>query len=368
MTGSPQRNVSGHSPEATPAAEMPPLIDRDRTSRPLRWLMHLGVPAVVSLSVHVFVLALLTLRTMQVFVGGPVQTDYEVSIAEQDAGFKEELQWPGEHALDIDPAEAAAADPFALSGGRTGNDLSALAAEEISINPGEIGTGGFGIGESGRSGVLGLGGGAGGGGGAGLGAGFGTGSGIGQAGVWSVRASGDEFAYVVDFSGSILLAVDELKHELKRSIGNLKAEQSFTVFIFYSVTDRRSEQFRTDAFSPTLREATPEVKEEFFAWIDRKQPRGSTEPLQAMRRALALEPDAVFFFSDGLFGDEVVTAVAGINQQAKAQIHCLVFDEFLLSDTSGLPRMTEGARRLKRIADATGGKTKIVTGADLQGR
>ena len=52
-------------------------------------------------------------------------------------------------------------------------------------------------------------------------------------------------------------------------------------------------------------------------------------------------------------------------QEARAQIHCLVFDELLLQNTSGLPQMTDGARRMKRIADQNGGKTKIVTGADL---
>ena len=183
--------------------------------------------------------------------------------------------------------------------------------------------------------------------------------------VWDIAASGTTFAYVVDFSGSIIVAVDDLKRELKRSIGKLTSKQLFNVFIFYSTGDQRAEHFKTESFAPSLQAATPDVKREFFRWIDRKAPQGRTEPMQAMRRALALEPDAVFFFSDGMFDEEVVEQVAAANRRVGAQIHCLVFDELLLSDTSGLPRLTDGARRLKRIAEESGGKNKIVTGADL---
>ena len=207
--------------------------------------------------------------------------------------------------------------------------------------------------------------GAGGGGGGGFGTGFGTGSGIGHAIVWNIAASGSTFAYVVDFSGSIIVAVDDLKRELKRSVGKLTSRQLFNVFIFYSVGDQRAEHFKTEAFEPSLQTATPDVKRNFFTWIDRKAPQGRTEPLQAMRRALALRPDAVFFFSDGMFDDKVVDEIAQANKKIGAQVHCLVFDELLLSDTSGLPRLTDGARRMTRIAEQSGGQIKIVTGADL---
>jgi len=355
-------------PRPVPALEPEPLADREVRNPYFRWLVHLGVPLTVSLFVHVLLFAILALRSWQVFGGSEPSLDqYEVEIRDGSAGeLSDGLKWPGEHAIDLTAADMVAdVDPFHFRELVDRSDLSDLARSEPGALPGESGSGGFGIGESGRSGVLGIGGGAGGGGGGGFGAGFGTGSGIGKAGVWNVDASGNTFAYVVDFSGSIIVAVDDLKRELKRSIGKLTGRQLFAVFIFYSTGDQRAEHFKTEAFAPALQLATPDLKRKFFAWIDRKPPMGRTEPLQAMKRALALKPDAVFFFSDGMFDDKVVDEIARANRKLRAQIHCLVFDELLLADTSGLPRLTDGARRLKRIADQSGGKTKIVTGADL---
>jgi hypothetical protein len=361
-----KRERTGRTQRPAPTTEPEPLVDRELRSPYIRWLMHLGVPLSVSIGVHVLLFAFLALRSWQVLGGGLGPDEYAVGIADAASREAEEgLKWPGEHALDLDAAGSDLdLDPFEFSGLADRSNLGELVRDEVMLNPGELGDGGFGIGESGRSGVLGIGEGAGGGGGGGLGPGFGTGSGIGRAGVWNLKASGNTFAYVVDFSGSIIVAVDELKRELKRSIGKLTSTQLFAVYIFYSVGDE-SRDFRTEAFSPRLLPATPDAKREFFAWIDRKQPRGRTEPLQAMKRALALDPDAVFFFSDGMFADKVVEQIAKVNSAAGSQIHCLVFDELLLADTSGLPRLTDGARRLKRIADENGGKTKVVTGADL---
>jgi hypothetical protein len=345
------------------------LPDRERRQPGFRWLIHLGVPLSASLLIHALLLTVIALRSWQVF-GGASNVDlneYEVAISDAGAAeVSEGLKWPGEHTIDLDETAAIAADvdPFDFSALSEHASLDDLAAAAPLLNPGEIGDGGFGVGESGRSGVLGIGAGAGEGGGGGAGAGFGVGTGIGKAAVWNVNASGARFAYVVDFSGSIIVAVDELKRELKRSIGTLSSRQSFAVYIFYS-TGEAAAQVRTEAFSPRLQPATPEAKKQVFDWLDRKSPRGSTEPLQAMKRALALHPDAVFFFSDGYFEDKVVNQVALANRDVHAQIHCLVFDELLLADNSGPPRLTDGARRLKRIADAAGGKTKIVSGADL---
>jgi hypothetical protein len=84
-----------------------------------------------------------------------------------------------------------------------------------------------------------------------------------------------------------------------------------------------------------------------------------------MKRALAMRPEAIFFFSDGLFEDNVVTEIAAANKAAGTRVYCFVFDEILLSETSGLPKETEGARRLRKISDQNRGQVKVVTGRDL---
>ena len=363
-----QTDQSMRSQPPAGAIEPEPFADREARNPYFRWVVHLGLPMAISLLLHVTLFGVFALKTWQAF------TERTIEVGEYEAGITDSLadrmegafKWPGETLLQApnpDAFDFAANESFT----RDLSDLGELDFGETGSGGEALDTGGFGIGTSGRSGILGLGGGAGSGGGGGIGSGFGTGTGIGKAGVWDLRIQANKIAYVIDFSGSIIVAVNELKRELKRSVGALKPFQSFNVFIFYSKGAGNSDRIFTENFEQTLQPATLEVRRKFFAWIERKTPQGSTHPLQAVKRALALKPDAIFFFSDGYFDDSVVAEIAQANRRVKAQIHCLVFDEILLEDTSGLPRMTDGARRLKRIADASGGKAKVVTGVDLHG-
>lgn len=338
------------------AAVAAPLPDIEARDPMFRWLVHLGVPLLISLVVHVFLFTILSLRQWATGAGdGVADVEYEARILHDDEQPDEGFRWPT--ATPVEKAEAPMNWPELPSALNTTSDLKAP--------PGDGGdAGGFGLGEIGRSGILGTGSGAGEGGGAGLGPGFGTRAGLGKAEVWQLNASGNRFVYVVDYSGSIVVSVNELKRELKRSIGALGPTQQFTVIVFYE----KKNKIITESFTAGLQPATPEAKRAFFEWIDRKAPEGSTEPLEALKRALALDADAVFFFSDGYFDEKVVEETVKANRRAKVQINCLVFDEVLLDDFSGLPRVTDGAKRLQRLAERSRGKTKIVTGLDLKPR
>jgi hypothetical protein len=347
----PQPAVPPGRPMAIVAAPLPDIEARDPM---FRWLVHLGVPLLISLVVHVFLFTILSLRQ---WVAGAddagTDVQYEARILHDDDMPDEGFRWPT--ATPVEQAESPINWPELPSALNT--------ASELKSPPGDGGEpGGFGLGEIGRSGILGIGGGAGEGGGAGLGPGFGTRAGLGKAEVWQLNASGNRFVYVVDYSGSIVVSVNELKRELKRSIGALGPAQQFNVIVFYE----KKNKIITESFAPALQPATPDAKRAFFEWIDRKAPEGSTEPLEALKRALSLDPDAVFFFSDGYFDEKVVEEAIKANRRAKVQINCLVFDEVLLDDFSGLPRLTDGAKRLQRLAERSRGKTKIVTGLDLK--
>ncbi len=229
--------------------------------------------------------------------------------------------------------------------------------------------GGFARADAGAAGVLGTGAGvperSG---GQGFGEGFGQGVETEGAGVWGLRVAGARFAYVIDFSGSIIVTVEPLKREICRSVGRLGPGQAFDAHIFFSTGGIGQERLVTESFASRLVPAEPDAKRRFFAWIHARSPSGGTEPLAAMKRALAQAPQAIFFFSDGYFEDSVADEIARMNQDVGAQIHCLVFDELLLQDTGDAPRMTDGARRLDRIARESGGRLRVVTGADLEGR
>jgi len=344
-----------------------PLEDRAALNPFFRYFIHLGLPLSVSILIHLGLLAFLALKTFHVVRGGSLElTQWEGRVVETQE-LRDAFQWAEQNLLEA-PADIPLPDdslssltpPPAFSG----LDLSALEGLERGQGGGAgVADGmGLGLGEGALS-LLGTGSGAGEPGTGGFGAATGgAGSGIGQAGVWNLNVRANRLVYVVDFSGSICTVEQELKRELKRSIGRLVPAQSFNVIIFYG----EFEGVRTESFKPKLEPADEPTRREFFAWIDRKKPAGATEPLPAMKRALSLRPDAIFFLSDGNFDDEVVAEIERANRLARVRIYCLLFDEDVLADSGGMPaRETEWSRRLRRIAQASGGTLKIVTGKDL---
>ncbi len=351
-----------------PAAPPPPVdtsVDREARNPLLRYFLHLGLPMSVSLLLHLLIVGLLALKLFVVPSpsGTPVGEWHGAVVPADDVNRP--FDWTDVRPLDFPTAPERNGPPHdvAATGGPEPLDLRDLPAAPRS---GETRSEGDGLG-AGALTLLGTGSGAGAPGTGGFGQGqLGEGADLGQAGIWNLSVRANRVVYVVDFSGSIIVAVDDLKRELKRSIGRLKPTQTFTVILFYSAGGGPDEQLKTDSFRPQLEPAEPTVRREFFRWLDRKAPMGVTEPLPAVRRALELEPDVIFLFSDGFFDDSVVADITRANSGRRTRIYCLVFDDQLLGDASALtPRETEGSRRLKRIAEANDGRVKIVTAKDL---
>lgn len=346
----------------TPPAAAPP--DREAAHPLYRYTMHLGLPLIVSLLIHAGIVGFLAYKTFNVFVRTPADIgEWSGAVVDADK-LDNALRWD-----DVASLSAASAAPDAASdlGALTRDpSLSELSASDFATPSaaaaGETGTLGL---NRGSLSLLGTGSGSGAAGTGGLGSGSGGGERVRQAEIWNLSIQANKVVYVVDYSGSIIVAVDDLRRELKRSIGRLVPGQAFNVILFYSSGGGQGEELKTESFKPQLQPADQETRLAFFRWIDRKAPMGVTEPLDAIRRALAFEPDAVFFFSDGYFDDAVVGEITRANGAVQARIYGVVFDEILLQDQSGLPRETEGTRRMKRIAEANRGQVKIVTRKDL---
>lgn len=341
-----------------------PLVDRAAGNVYFRLLVHLGVPMSVSIGLHLLVVfALAFLATWQVIQRLNPTTEFDASIIGTGAdAVTGSFVWSGDSALansitDLKPLDEA----IRFSDiNPTLDDLPLNKSSEDS----DAG-GGFGLGEAGRTGILGVGGGAGNTGGGGLGNGLGTGAGLGQVGLWDIKAGGNKIVYVVDFSGSITPVVDDLRRELKRSVGQLQTSQSFEVVLFLS---NAGSKYAVESFAAKLTQADVENKRRFFDWIQHHSPNGATNPLPALIRALALKPEVIFLISDGGFDDpapKVLEDIKNANRVAKAKINCLVFDELLFDYKSGVGKLTEGAKLLQTIAQQHGGKCKIVTEADL---
>lgn len=368
MSAQPQPLDTETTGRATPPIDTLP--DREARNPYFRWLLHLGLPLTLSLAVHLALVLLVGLKTFQVLSrpAGDIG-EYEATLTESLADrMRDAFEWSSASALETPDDLTPEPDFDSLTNLPAVSDADLRTSTSDDLGAGTGAGDGLGLGD-GALALLGTGSGAGEAGSGGFGAGLGGGgSRLGQAGLWDLTIRANRVAYVIDYSGSIITIVDDLKRELKRSIGRLKPAQSFAVILFYTSGGGVDEKVRTEAFRPKLEPATDDVRREFFTWIDRKAPQGQTEPLQAVKQALALGPEAVFFFSDGLFDDNYVAEIEKANAKARARIYCLLFDDLLIRDTSGLPAESEGSRRLRKIAEASGGKLKIVTGKDLAGK
>jgi hypothetical protein len=180
-----------------------------------------------------------------------------------------------------------------------------------SIIPGAVnGTaGGLGRGDGGR------------GGGDGTGP-LGLGSGWSSTEFMAVRASGSKFVYVIDRSGSMSHAdrLGAVKRELLASVANLGPESQFQI-IFYNLRPDALLQPRV----MKLHFATDQTKLVAAREIDKVVADGGTEHLPALRTALSLHPDVIFFLTDAddLRAHDVKEA-SDLNK-GRANIHAIEF-------------------------------------------
>ncbi len=182
--------------------------------------------------------------------------------------------------------------------------------------------------------------------GEGQGAGNGKGDGKGTP-FFGVKAEGRRFVYVVDCSRSMNHPHDgpektrfkRLKLELFNSIAKLNPQMQFFVIFFSNETlpmPARGLQF-----------ATPHNKNVCFKWFVNLQATGQTDPREAMKLALKLRPDVIYFLTDGSFGPKVQYGLKKITQKQIA-IHTYAF---------GNP---SGESVMKSIAKRNNGKYTFV--------
>jgi len=187
---------------------------------------------------------------------------------------------------------------------------------------------------------------------------IGIGGGGEHEGGWGLRDGGGLFppppveegtgkvAYIVDRSGSMTDSLDYVKLELKRSLWQLGAENEFHV-IFYSSGP--------PVEMPTRRlvNATDRNRQLAFEFIDSVIAWGGTDPTAAIERAFAVQPDIIYFLTDGEFDRAVVGLVRRLNAGRKVRVNTI---NFLYDGNADV---------LKQIAAENGGEYKFVREADL---
>lgn len=157
--------------------------------------------------------------------------------------------------------------------------------------------------------------------------------------------------YVVDRSYSMVGIMDAVKAELRRSINALRRSQKFHVVFYNSGTPLQNPPER-------LVPAIATYKRAFFNFLDTVDPVGGSEPLNAMRLALALQPDVVYFFSDGEFegkvADELLERLNAWNDGRRTKIYTLGYNELSYME----PRYR---KTLWTIAREHGGEFRFVS-------
>lgn len=171
------------------------------------------------------------------------------------------------------------------------------------------------------------------------------GSGSGGASFFGVEARGNRFAYIVDISGSMAGArLSKLQSELVKSVDGLLETSTFIVIPYESGAEPLGKKV-------AWREANNSGKAWARSEIAQLASRGGTVPLPAFEMVfsdLRPRPDAIYFMTDGEFEEEVVRAVATMNDKARIPIHCICYGS------------EDGSKNLRLIAKQSRGTYTFV--------
>jgi hypothetical protein len=162
--------------------------------------------------------------------------------------------------------------------------------------------------------------------GTGSGSGDGAGSGNGRRRFFNIDTSGKSAVFVVDASrsmnmphpGPLRTRFNRVKFELLRTISSMGEDEQF--FIIF---------FGDDAIPMPARalvSGSLDSKHRYLHWMAQIPADGHTFPRNALLQALSLQPDAIYFLTDGEFESGVVPGVTAANPGG-IPIHTIGFND-----------------------------------------
>jgi hypothetical protein len=173
--------------------------------------------------------------------------------------------------------------------------------------------------------------------------------------VFGVEGTGNKFVYLFDRSSSMEGApLAAAKRQLLESLEKLSDVHQFHVIFF----NHRLQSFDITGGSRRIAFATERNKRLAARFVGGVKADGGTERFDALKHALALRPDVIFFLSDA---DDPMPAkemadLARLNERVGAQI-CVI--EFGRGDTISKENF------LKTLASESGGQYGYVNAAKL---
>lgn len=183
-------------------------------------------------------------------------------------------------------------------------------------------------------------------------------SGAASGSFFGIEAGGHQFVYVLDMSGSMRgRRFERAAAELVRSVEQLGPQQSFYVLLFSS---RTTQMFGRSESLPEPVAATMENKKRLTYWLQSAFQGGGTDPREALRLAMRMNPSAIFMLSDGefnghknqkqdkLFGGNADAFSIVATSSTDTPIHSIAFED----------RSSRG--NMQRLADMTNGEFRFV--------
>jgi len=155
-------------------------------------------------------------------------------------------------------------------------------------------------------------------------------------------------AYVVDASASLMIYIDEIVREMRRSIRELVPTQRFHIVL---AKPSCVEEFAPRRLVPAIGQYKAQAMD-FLDTITGIPPPGKADPIESMKRAFAVRPELIYFLSDGDYPDiqaELLLTLERLNPQKAVKITVIGFDP------SPQPRAL-----LERIARHHGGHFRTV--------
>jgi hypothetical protein len=152
-------------------------------------------------------------------------------------------------------------------------------------------------------------------------------------GIWD---RGARYVYVIDCSGSMYghNAIRAAKDELRASLSTLKRTQQFQILFYNLKQNWLKIPGKTELRYFTATPLNQRLAEQFIAEV---QPDDGTDHLPALKRALQLQPDVIFFLTDG---GEPGLSPAELDEirrlnRGRSRIHCVRFESGEEPDAAG---------------------------------
>jgi hypothetical protein len=178
------------------------------------------------------------------------------------------------------------------------------------------------------------------------GSGGGSGGGM-KSSFFGIHADARRVVYVVDASTSMNRPYDgeaktrfgQMKLELAKSILSLKPEQQFFIIFF--------NEHPIPMPANGMANAIGENQQQYLTWMASVPATGLTDPRPSISQAMSLNPDVVYFLTDGAFPRDVQSDLSKLKQRS-VQINTIAFGDI------------KAEKSLKPLAMRNGGRFAFV--------